>query len=99
MIDRIFVQTDSKEHLLKAMKGEDSSPIKTGKGCRKRINNVKYLDDIEEESEDLVIYSIYICEYTPHELDTCQRWKQTAYLRSQSQYSKCTVGQCLVVAI
>ncbi|CAB4045363.1 Hypothetical predicted protein, partial [Paramuricea clavata] len=35
------------------MNEENSSPIKTGKGCRKRTNNTKYFNEIDDESEDM----------------------------------------------
>ena len=38
--------------LLKKVKGEEISPIKVGKGKRRRINNTKYFEESDEESEE-----------------------------------------------
>jgi hypothetical protein len=39
------------------MNEDNISPIKTGKGCRKRTNNTKYFNEIDDELEDMVRYS------------------------------------------
>ena len=38
--------------LLKKVKGEEISAIKVGKGKRRRINNTKYFEESDEESEE-----------------------------------------------
>ena len=62
--NHIILKTDSKEYLLKAMKGEDSSPVKTGKGCRKRTTNAKYLNETDEESDNAVGCCTHCLLYT-----------------------------------
>ena len=43
------------------MKGEDISPVKKGKGCRKCINNAKYMDESDSDTESLVRYYVFKC--------------------------------------
>ena len=48
------MRTGSKEHLLKVMKEGDVSPVKKGKGCRKRTNNAKYFEESDDDTEETV---------------------------------------------